>query len=743
MIQGKEVKSNGWCHIGPGGGGAQFIPAIHPDNPDVAFIACDMSGLYHTVDGGYTWRMIRLSGTAGCIAIDPHNPDTVYVGTYALFRSMDGGESWQRVLPKGKEDPIVFGDEAALKFPAEGVWPGGWVTAIEIDPDVEKNIYMGCSVPFFFRENSAPKLLHSADGGDTWEDEGAPPEGTSIFRILADQESVGKLFVATERGIFYRNNERWEPCRKGLPQGGIVDFTGGMSRASGKTLLYATVSWKEGEEAHTGVFFSEDKGESWQRVESARTSPENFPQVEGARSRFRRIAACRSCPEVVYLGTTYDVGEDKENLYGAFKSCDGGKSWEMTLRGDPRLKSRNVETGWMADDPGWYWHGMPQSITVADKNPDVCYVTDDGTSLRTVDGGKTWQQIYCRMNPDGTASSCGMEVTTCYGVHFDPFDKENVFITYTDIGLFNSRDGGRSWSRALSGVPRGWRNTAYWLEFDPEVEGRLWAVFSSGHDLPRNKMFRGDVLRFRGGVSLSEDGGRTWKALSGLPENACTWILLDPTSSIDAKTLYVTVFGRGVYKSTDGGKTWQGKSNGLGENRNVWKIYRAKEGMLYLIVSRSGADDKAKGGGLYFSQDKGESWRPLETAQVFPNLHDLAIHPEDPAVLYVASWPITIEGKRYPGGVLRSKDRGKSWQSILNDAEYVWGLTIDPEHPEIIYAATFYDGVLRSEDGGKSWIKLGGFPFRNAHRVILDPYDPESLYVTTFGGGILRGQGKG
>ena len=46
----------------------------------------------------------------------------------------------------------------------------------------------------------------------------------------------------------------------------------------------------------------------------------------------------------------------------------------------------------------------------------------------------------------------GFDVTTCYGVHFDPFDLRNVFISYTDVGLFKSADSGESWKSSVAGA---------------------------------------------------------------------------------------------------------------------------------------------------------------------------------------------------------------------------------------------------------------------------------------------------
>ena len=87
--------------------------------------------------------------------------------------------------------------------------------------------------------------------------------------------------------------------------------------------------------------------------------------------------------------------------------------------------------------------------------------------MRTTNGGQTWEAAYSVRVPEGGYTSTGLDVTISYGVHFDPFDSNRVFISYTDIGLFRSEDGGRSWTSSIAGVPSLWRNTTYWIAFDP------------------------------------------------------------------------------------------------------------------------------------------------------------------------------------------------------------------------------------------------------------------------------------
>src|SRR5207237_6937957 len=83
---------------------------------------------------------------------------------------------------------------------------------------------------------------------------------------------------------------------------------------------------------------------------------------------------------------------------------------------------------------------------------------------------------------------------------------------------FQAEDGIRESS--VTGVQTCALPISYWIEFDPEVKGRVWSVNSWTHDLPRPKMWRRNGIRgYRGGVCRSEDGGNTWtKSNDGMAE---------------------------------------------------------------------------------------------------------------------------------------------------------------------------------------------------------------------------------
>jgi photosystem II stability/assembly factor-like uncharacterized protein len=709
-------RPGGFRIIGPGGGGAMFNPTISPHDPNTVLISCDMTGSYITHNGGRTWRMFNLRGVVNFFVFDPLDAKTIYAHATGLWRSTDGGEQWNLVYPspsavKGVKMDSDHSDELILADPD----PLGTIAALAVDPSNSKVLHVAAGT------KESPALFISRDYGKSWQQRATLPDLPR--RIWVDPHSPADartLFMASAHTIAVSSQEGVH--RLPLPAA-VIDISLGFGLGARPT-IYATFE--------QGLFVSKDGGANW--------STSDLP---GEGARVRAIATSLGHPETAYV--SYDhLTLDGKSWMGVAKSTNSGADWQLVWR-ESDMAAKNVNDNWITERFGPAWAENPLSLTVAQQDANLVYGTDLGRTMRTSDGGATWTAVYSRKVEGAGWTSLGLDVTNSYGIHFDPFDSKRQFITYTDIGLFRSEDGGVSWTSSTAGVPSEWMNTTYWIVFDPQARGRMWSVNSYTHDLPRPKMWRhSSVLTYKGGVCTSDDGGKNWtKSNTGMDETASTHILLDPTSPVNARVLYVAGFGRGVYKSSDGGRTWALKNNGITQEEPfAWRLARSSIGTLYVVIARRSEDGSignAGDGALYRSTDGAEHWQPVSLPEGTNGPNGLAIDPRSPDRLYLAAWARATGEHGDGGGIFLSEDGGKSWKQVLDRDRHIYDVTVDPENSTVLYAAGFESSAWRSADRGLHWSRIPGFNFKWGQRVIPDPLHHDEVFITTFGGSVWHG----
>ena len=770
----RPTRLDAWRVIGPGGGGTMRRPAISPHDSQVVLLGCDMTGAYVTGDGGASWRMINFGSVPTAFAFDPSRPQTVYAGAEAVYKSDDAGRSWRMVLPDPARNTVArpIGDHGdRVLFTDDPAYPGSGrsvtIHAIAVDEDDPARVWVAASAadsPVPGTPASPTLLLGSVDGGRTW----SRVASFGAERVFALRSNGGgkapRVHALAETGIY----EGAGPSLQHLPAPGGARFSSGSfgrDPRSGVVFAYATLPLVAGAGGSTGgVHVSEDGGRSWRAANASLLAAvrvddagNEWGPAKGSRPSLGPIAASAHFPLVAYVGLRGVVlaGRGDKPFNGIAKTMDGGQSWNV-VHAESDRPSANLAGSWIeprAEEDGHsVWFDSPYDLAVAPNDPDVAYATDLFRSYRTVDGGKSWAQVNSESRGDERWTTRGLDVTTTYGVQFDPHDARRVFIPYTDIGLFRSEDGGETWTGSSTGVPTRWRNTTYWLAFDAEVQGLVWGGFSGTHDLPRPKMWRRtDPARFRGGVAVSTDGGRHWTPSNqGMEESAITHVLLDPKSPKGSRTLYATAFGRGVYKSTDNGRTWALRNNGLrADPRNqpfAWRLTLGRDGTLYLVVARRserGRIGDADDGALYRSTDAADTWQPMLLSPGTNGPNALTVDPLDPKRLYLSAWGVTRPDGDTGGGIFLSTDGGATWRPVFTEAQHVYDVTVDPRDATLLYACGFDQAAFRSSDRGLSWTRIRGYNFKWGQRVIADPADASRIYVTTFGGSVWHGPAQG
>ncbi len=711
------ARAEGFTIVGPGGGGAMFHPTVSPHDPREMLVACDMTGSYISHDGGHSWRMFNLRGPVRFFAFDPIDAHTIYAGNQALWRSSDDGASWNLVWPRpstvrGIRMSSDHSDETILSDDN----PVGDIVALAVDPAASHML-----VAAGLKDNK-PALFVSQNAGNTWKklrDLPGVPQ-----KIWIDPHSASNqrdIYIGGNSGVSVRINGQWSD-RPGPPNISFSDLSAGFSQTNGPA-LYAT--------SDAGIWVSMDRGVSW--LSSS---------LPGHGWKVRAIATSFHHPESAYVSYNHLQLEGKSWM-GVAQTRDGGRTWVLGWKEDT-TPSPNVHDAWISEI-SVDWGENPLNLGVADQDPEMCIGTDFGRTMISTDGGTTWNAAYSKRLPGGGWTSTGLDVTTNYGYMYDPFDSRRRFIPTTDLGLFRSEDNGQSWIRSVTVVPKDWENTTYWVTFDPAVKGKMWGAMSGTHDLPRPKMWRHtDVMRYRGGICVSTDGGRTWRSSNrGMPETAPTHIVLDPTSPVGKRTLWVAAMGRGVYKSVDDGATWTLKNHGIAQNEPLaWRLARAKDGTLYVVIARRSEDGSigtVSDGALYKSTDGAESWTPVNLPEEVNGPNGLAIDPGDPRRLYLAAWTRSTGTHGSGGGIFISSDEGKTWKNVLNRDEHIYDVTIDPRDPDLLYAAGFESSAWRSSDRGEHWTRISGYNFKWGHRVMPDLEDAKMIYISTFGGGVWHG----
>jgi hypothetical protein len=697
-----------------------------------------MTGAYISRDGGNSWRMFNERSVISFFVFDPVDPNVIYCNGLGLMRSADGGGTWSLVFPDASNVERPVADDGESIATKDG--SNERIAALAVDPANSQTLYAVRSA----RDSAAFHV--STDWGRTWKKMAdLPGGGQTIYVDPASPKDDRTLYVIGTASVAVREGGRW--VEHSAPEGSGVfrSVSGGFPAAGGKLVIYAIAGGRRGAgtSGQGDVFKSADGGAAWEKVGAGlATEREKAPNLLA-------VAACLADPDVAYI--SYDGLVQADGTYfGVAKTTDAGRTWQYVWKANSEKPGANVSDGWITERFGTSWGDAPRCLAVAPAAPGVCYGTDDGRTMRTTDGGKTWAGVYSRRTAAGNWSTTGLDVTTCYGVFFDPFDSSRVFIGYTDIGAFVSEDGGASWRSATSkGVPPGWVNTTYWMVFDPKVKGRVWAAMADMHDLPRPKMWdESGNLRQAGGVCASADGGGTWQPSNqGMPETNCTFVMLDPASPVDARVLYATGFGTGVWKSADGGGTWTQKNNGISDPRPfAWRMALDSKGTLYLILARK-AKDGQKGPGLdgrlYRSTDGAETWRELALPDACNGPEGITIDPKDDARLYLSAWGKYDRGGSGGGGVFMSADAGATWRNVLSKDQHVYDVTVDPRDANVLYACGFESSAWRSADRGETWTRIKGFNFKWGHRVIPDPSHPGKIFIATYGGSVWYGPAQG
>ena len=609
--------------------------AVAPSNPETIYVGSgeglrrpDLStgdGIYRSADGGKTWKHlgVRDGQQITNILVDPRDPNRVFVAVLGhpygpnaergVFRSTDGGETWQKILYKDDDTGA---------------------TDLAFDPQNPQTIY---TVLWNSRrppwttggplEGHTGGLFKSTDGGTTWRaiGKGLPTNEQGLGRIgigiapndpnrifaFADAPQIGGLFRSDDAGEnFERVNNEERIWGRGF------DFAWVRVAPDNKDAVYI---------CNTSTYRSTDGGHTFTAIKGAPGGDD-----------YHTIWINPENPQILLLASDQ----------GATISVNGGATWSSWYN-QPTAQFYHVITD--NQFPYWVYGGQQESgsagtasrsdwgeISFREWHPvgteEYGYVAPDPLNPNFIYGGKA-----TRFDTSTGQTRDVSPVIIRTGQYrfnrtapliFSPKDPHALYLGSNVV--FKTTNGGNSWqiispdlTREDPGVPP---NIGGLISGDP-AKGKHRGVVYSLAPSPLNA----DLIwagTDDGLIWVTRDGGKNWSNVT--PPELTPWskIAQLDASHFDAGIAYAAVnrfrlddLHAYIYRTRDGGKTWQKITNGIPDDAavNVVREDPIRPGLLFAGTERA----------IWVSFNDGDSWQSLQLNLPATSMRDLVVHGDD------------------------------------------------------------------------------------------------------------------
>lgn len=672
-------------------------------NPKVIIVGAASGGVWKSENGGSAWAPIfdnQPTQNIGALAIQQSNPEVIWVGTgegnprnsmnlgMGVFKTTDGGKTWQHM-----------GLEATKTI--HRIW---------IDPEDDQTVFVGASGDPF-QPNEDRGLYKTTDGGQHWNKVLFTNSSSGIADFVVDPNNPNKMFAAMY-------DHRRTP--------------------------YSFVSGGPG----SGLFFSSDRGFSWQMLDPSSGLP------EGELGRIGLAIAPSNSNRI------YAKIEAQKNLL--YRSEDGGKTWAV-INDNPKFTNNR---------PFYF-----QDLAVDTENPDRLYNIYQPLSV-SYDGGQSFDP-----KPMIPADETKGIHADFHAIWINPNDAEH-FIIGGDGGLGITQDHGKSWYfpenipvaqfyhinvdydtpfNVYGGMQDNgnWSGPAYtWKRGGIRTLYWQYLVGGDGFYISPDK----DNSRFGFGTSQNGDLYRYdkvsgyYQSVSPQPSDVDTPLRFNWNAGFardphdDNLVYYGSQF---VHKSVDKGANWTVISPDLSTNNpdhqkgdyggltldisgaeNYNSILAIAPSYLNREILWVGTDD----GQLQLTQDGGKNWKNLTA-----NIIDL---PKDAWIARIhasryneqTAWLVVNNYRQgdYAPYLFRTDDFGEHWHRVVGDQDvkgYALSFIQDPVEPNLLFLGT-ENGLWMSLNQGDDWTQVkNGFPSVSTMDLVIQEKE-SALVIGTFGRAI-------
>src|SRR4051812_1329203 len=618
--------------------------AAAASDPNIIYVASgeglhrpDLSvgnGIYRSSDAGKSWTHLGLEDgqQIPALAVDPKNPDRVFAAVLGhpygpseqrgIFRSTDGGKSWQKVLYKdantGGADVLI--DPSNPQVVYASLWEA------RLGPWEDSNSY----------ESTGGGVFKSSDGGSTWNKlrKGLPDNLVQAHLALAPSQP-NRLFVVfsttdksaygSGKGLgFYRSDDAGATWTK------ITDDGKPAMKIGGGDLPMVKVDPKNPDVVYSTSIVtvkSTDGGKTWKSIRGAPGGDDyqnlwinpNDPNII-------LLVANQGAVITVNGGETWSTwyNQPTAQLYHAattnefpYKVCAGQQE-----SGSLCIKSR----GNYGQITHWDWHpaGVIEYGYVAPDplNPNIIYGAGRNEVSRldlTTGQIQNISPIPLRGEKYRTERS--------EPIMFSPLDPHTMF--YASNFLFKTVNGGQTWetispdlARKQPGIPQSVGSMAAKDAKAAKQRGAIYSLSLSHKNI--NTIWAGTD---DGMIWITRDGGKNWNDITPPQLSGWSKVTQLEASRFDDMTAYASVsrfriddLHPYIYRTHDGGTTWQPIVAGLPDSpMDTVREDTIRKGLLFAGTETA----------VWTSFDDGDHWQSLQLNLPKTSMRDLAIREND------------------------------------------------------------------------------------------------------------------